>query len=289
MQIPPPASVPVMQIPRPASVPLGQIPRPASVPLSAFVIVRDEEARLGRTLAALAFAAEVLVVDSGSRDATVAIARAAGARVIETDWPGYGPQKARAEAWCRHDWVLNVDADEVVTPALAAEIAALFAEGPPPPAAYRLRILNVYPGAERPRPFADDYRVVRLYHRAAGRYRAHPLFDRVELAEGVRAATLRAPVHHVAFLDWAALVDKENRYTSYVAETARARAAWRLRLRLPFEPIATFLKVWLVRRHVTGGWRGFFFALTVAYVRTLRLAKLLERAERLAGGGSGKK
>jgi hypothetical protein len=127
--------------------------------------------------------------------------------------------------------------------------------------------------------------VVRLYHRTAGRYRPHPLFDRVELEPGVRERRLRAPVHHYPFLDWSSLVAKENRYTSYVAETARARVDWRLRLRLPFEGPAVFLKVWLLRGHALGGWRGFFFALTVAYARALRLAKLLERAERAGGGG----
>ncbi|MEO1776044.1 MAG: glycosyltransferase family 2 protein [Pseudomonadota bacterium] len=264
-------------------------PPDASLPLSVFVIARDEEARLGRTLAAVSFAAEILVLDSGSTDGTVAVAEGAGATVHVTDWPGYGPQKARAEGMCRHDWVLNVDADEVVTPALAAEIAALFAGGPPPPAAYALRILNVYPGDDAPRPFANDYRVVRLYHRRAGRYRAHPLFDRVDLVEGQAARRLKAPIHHFPFVDWAGLVAKENRYTSYVAESAAPRRSGRLRWRLLAEPILVFLKFWLLRRHVFGGWKGFFFALTVAYVRTLRLAKMLERAERSAPRAAGEK
>lgn len=255
-------------------------PAPGSVPLSVFLITRDEEARLPRTLAAVAFAAEIVVVDSGSTDRTVEIAAGAGAEVHQRAWQGYGPQKAAAEARCRHDWVLNVDADEVVTPALAVEIAALFADGPPPPAAYSIRILNVYPGEKGPRRFANDYCVVRLYHRRVGRYRAHPLFDRVELAEGVGPRRLGAPIHHFAFLDWASLVEKENRYTSYVAETARLRRPAALRLRLPFEGPAVFLKFWLLKGHALGGWKGFFFALTVAYARMLRLVKMLERAER---------
>jgi len=254
------------------------------VPLSVFLITFNEAARLGRTLDALAWADEIVVVDSGSTDATCEIARARGAQVHHRDWDGYGQQKAHAEALCRHDWVLNLDADEVVTPALAEEIAQLFAPSAPgspsapAPGAYRLRILNVYPGDAWPRPLANDYNVVRLYHRSAGSYRAHPLFDRVELAPGVSPRQLRAPVHHHAFLSWAHFVEKENRYTSFQADRARPRPGWLLRLRLVSEFPMSFFKFYLLRGHITGGARGFVFSMIAAQGRWLRIAKMLERA-----------
>ena len=254
------------------------------LPVSVFLITRDEADRLPRTLAAVDWADQIVVVDSGSQDSTPAIARAAGAEVHHRDWTGYGPQKAHAESLCRNDWLLNVDADEVVTPALAREIAALFADGPPEPAAYRVAILNVYPGDSRPRPLADDYRVVRLYHRSVGRYRDHPLFDRVVLAEGVRARPIRGALWHHPLTSWAHFVEKENRYTSFQAEAARGRPRWRLLLRLPVEMPVAFLKFYLLRRHVTGGWKGFAFALTAAFARALRIVKLLERGERRSRG-----
>ena len=257
----------------------AQHPPAGSVPLSVFLIARDEAERLPATLAAVQWAAEIVLVDSGSSDDTPAIARAHGARVEHRDWEGYGPQKAYAEGLCGHDWVLNLDADEVVTPGLAAEIAALFAAGPPGPAAFELRILNVYPGDTRPRPFADDYRVVRLYHRAVGRYRAHPLFDRVELGAGVGARRLRGAVWHYPIVSWEQFVAKENRYTSFQAETARARARTGLLLRLPVEMPFQFLKFYFLRRHVTGGWKGFAFALGASFARALRIVKLLARDE----------
>lgn len=246
------------------------------VPLSVFVITRNEEARLGRTLAAVAWADQIVVVDSGSTDATLRIAREAGAEVHHRDWQGYGPQKAFAESLCRHDWLLNLDADEVVTPTLAGEIRALLAGGPAP-GAYRARILNVYPGRDRPRWLANDYNEVRLYHRAVARYRDHPLFDRVE--SDVPPGQLRAPVHHFPLLSWAHFVDKENAYTSFAAATARPRTRRRLLVRLAVEMPMAFLRFYLLRRHVTGGWRGFMFSLTAAFGRTLRIAKMLDRAE----------
>ncbi|MGF1445658.1 MAG: glycosyltransferase family 2 protein [Pikeienuella sp.] len=242
------------------------------LPVSAFLITLDEAERLPRAIASLDFCDEIVVVDSGSRDGTQEIARAAGARVVHRDWEGYGPQKAHAERLCRNDWVLNIDADEWVTPQLAAELKTLFAENAPPPAAYRLPILTVYPGDERPRPFADDYRVVRFYHRAIGRYRAHPVFDRVEVVG--RARPLRGPLWHAPVLDWAHFVAKENRYTSFQAVAARRDRRW-LRLRLVVEFPLAFLKFYFLRRHVFGGSKGFAFAMIAAFGRWLRIAKLL--------------
>jgi glycosyltransferase involved in cell wall biosynthesis len=99
--------------------------------LSACIIARDEEAHLPDCLASVAFCDEIVVVDSGSRDATAAIARAAGARVIEQPWLGYGAQRNVAADNATGDWVLEVDADERVSDALQAQIEAFLA-GPPP-------------------------------------------------------------------------------------------------------------------------------------------------------------
>lgn len=249
------------------------------VPVSVFLIARDEAARLPATLAALGWADEVVLVDSGSSDDTIGIARRAGARVEHRDWDGYGQQKAHAERLCRNDWVLNVDADEIVTPALAAEIGALFSGGPPSPGAYRVRILNVYPGDSAPRRWANDYNVVRFYHRSVGAYRAHPLFDRVELAAGTVARRLTAPIHHFPLVSWAHFVEKENRYSSFAASAARPRGRVGLLMRLPFEFPAAFLKFYVLRRHMTGGWKGFAFSMVAAFGRTLRIIKMLAIAE----------
>jgi glycosyltransferase involved in cell wall biosynthesis len=252
--------------------------RPDCPALSAFIITRDEEARIGRTLEALrGLADEIVVVDSGSTDRTIAIAKAHGARVIYRAWEGYGQQKRFAEAQCRHPWVLNIDADEVLTPKLAGEIRALLQKDPPP-GAYNIRILTVYPGDKAPRPLANDYNVVRLYHRAVATYRDHPSFDRV-LLSGSKPGQITAPIWHYPITDWHSNIEKLNRFSSFQATLSPTRSAKVLKFRIFNEFLISFLKTYILRRHFTGGWKGFYFAVSQAFMRVSRIAKMLEAQE----------
>ena len=98
-------------------------------PISCFIITRNEADRIEQCLESVTgWADEVLIVDSGSTDGTLEIARRYTDRIYETDWPGFGPQRNRALAWCKHDWVLSLDADEVVTEALKEEIDSVLSE-----------------------------------------------------------------------------------------------------------------------------------------------------------------
>src|SRR5512144_555758 len=113
--------------------------------LSAVLIARNEEADIGRTLDAVRFADEILVVDSGSTDATVEVCRSRGARVVEHRFEGYGLQKRWAVEQASNDWVLCLDADEVPDATLVAGIRELMAGEPPLPA-YRLTFHTVFMG-----------------------------------------------------------------------------------------------------------------------------------------------
>src|SRR3712207_2493548 len=125
------------------------------LPLSIFIIAQNEADRLPETLRAVRDLTDDLVlVDSGSTDGTQAVAQEFGARVIYNPWPGYGQQKRFGEDQCRHPWLLNIDADEVVPGSLAAEIRALFAEGEPERRAYRIRIAEIFPGERAPHALA---------------------------------------------------------------------------------------------------------------------------------------
>src|SRR5688572_5763573 len=118
-----------------------------TLPISCFIIAKDEAKRIARAIASVtAWVDEVVVVvDPRSTDGTQDVARRLGAKVTENPWPGYGAQKRFAEDLCRNRWLLNLDADEAVTPSLEKEIRALFAQGEPAVAGYRVFIAEILP------------------------------------------------------------------------------------------------------------------------------------------------
>lgn len=252
------------------------------LPFSIFLIVKNEGGRIGRTLEAVAgLADEVVVVDSGSTDETVAIAEAAGARVVvNAPFPGYGPQKRFAEEACRNDWVLNIDADEVVSPALRDEIARLFAPGSVLVDAYAIRIIDMLPGEIAPPPLAYSVSPVRLYRLSQGRYRNSTVHDRVELQDGARTGRLRAPILHYSITSLGDQMEKLQRYSTLQAKDLLAAGRAPSRLRIIAEFPLSFLKAYIGRRYALRGVYGYLVALNYAYYRSLRLAKAYEMAHK---------
>ncbi len=249
-----------------------------TAPLSIFIIARNEADRIGPVLAAVRpLSDDIVVIDSGSTDGTQAVAEAAGARVVFNEWPGYGPQKRFGESQCRHDWMLNIDADEELSPELAAEIAALFAGGAPEPAGYRIRIVEMFPGEERPHRWAYGLSPVRLYHRAAGRYALSPVHDRVEMAPGAPVRSLSGPILHRSVRSLGEQLAKLNAYSDMQAANMIARGEGVTRLRMVFEFPLNFIKAYVGRRHFIRGTYGFMTAMNHAFFRYLRAAKYWER------------
>ncbi len=120
-----------------------------ALPISCFIIAKNEEARIGSCIASVIdWVDEVIVVDSGSSDRTVDIARQAGAKVVYKEWLGFGQQKRFGESLCRNPWVLNLDADEIAPPDLKHELRQIFNSNETEFAAYRLPVHIVYPGRE---------------------------------------------------------------------------------------------------------------------------------------------
>ncbi len=244
------------------------------LPISVTIIARDEADRIGEAIRSVAFADEVLVLDSGSRDDTPAVARALGARVVLTDWPGHVAQKNRAVAEARHDWILSLDADERVGPALARAIDRVRREGPRA-AGYRVRRLNHWLG--RPIRHGTWYpdRRVRLFDRRRARFVGLDPHDRVAVDGPV--ADLDAELLHHPYRD----LDEHLRTTAAYAETwARAAAAagriprwWDLAFRPPLH----FVKAILLRRGFLDGPAGWTIAWLGAAGVLLKWAHLWAR------------
>jgi glycosyltransferase involved in cell wall biosynthesis len=244
-----------------------------ATPLSVTIITKNEGDRLARCLEAVGgLADEVVVVDSGSTDDTVDVARRLGARVEQHGWTGYGPQKRAAEDYCRHDWVLNLDADEVVTPALHQEIGALMATGPSLKA-YRFKIRNVYPGKDKPRWLADTHNYVRLYDKRAVRFRESAVHDTVDTKDEV-VGQLKGTATHFSVRSWAHVKQKHDAYTTLQAKVLR-KPKWWILVRLPFEYPTTFVRYYVLRGHFTGGWEGIYTSHLASLARVMRLRKML--------------
>jgi len=248
------------------------------LPLSVFIIARDEADRIARPIeSVIGWVDEVIVIDSGSTDETVAVAEQLGARVIRNDWPGYGPQKRFGEDQCRNDWLLNLDADEEVTPGLAAEIKAKFADGSYADAdGWRIMIRDLYAHETAPAPWAYGYHQIRLYDRCKGRFSASTVHDTVRPEEGARISNLSGIMAHRSIRSLDFQVGKYNRYSGMQVDDMRARGRKLPKSRLLTEFPVSFFKAYFVRKYRKYGWWGFILAMNYAHARFLRVAKAYE-------------
>lgn len=241
------------------------------LPVSCFIIAKNEADRIVRTIRSVqSWVDEVVVVDSESTDDTVRLAAAEGCRVIVQRWLGFGGQKRFGEDQCRNDWVLNLDADEVITPALKEEIISLFANGLPARVAYGMPLEHVYPKAERPRPWARDHWYVRLYDRRVVRFRDSKVHDTVVTHDHAVGA-LRAPAYHYSFRSYEHLKDKLDERMSLSAKHSNYSSSAKLLARRIIEFPVNFFKYYIVRRHFTGGRDGLRYAWIQASYRQLKV------------------
>jgi glycosyltransferase involved in cell wall biosynthesis len=247
--------------------------RPA---LSACIIARDEEDRLPACLDSLGFCDEVLVVDSHSRDRTREVAAARGARVVQRDWPGHVAQKEFAIREARHDWVLCVDADERVSPELAAEIAGLRDAGFAGCAGYFVPRLSSYLGRPiRHGTWYPDWKL-RLFDRRRGRWGGRDPHDRV-LVEGPTRRLAGHLLHdpYRSLDDHLATID---RYTTVMAEQLHADGRRARVLDLALRPPLRFLGFYVWRLGFLDGWRGLLLAHLAAHYVWQKYAKLWVRS-----------
>ena len=239
--------------------------------LSVIIIARNEARHIEACLASVAFADQWVVVDSASTDNTAELARNWGAQVFVTeDWPGFGPQKNRALDLATGDWVLSIDADERVTPELAAEIQAVLKQ--PGSTAYEIPRLSSFCGKPiRHSGWWPDY-VVRLFERGAARFTDAAVHERVQASGPV--GRLRAHFTHQAYDNLDALLVKINRYSSDAAAMMHARGKTTSILGAVGHGLWTFIRIYLIRRGFLDGRHGFVLAAAAAAGSFFRYAKL---------------
>lgn len=258
--------------------------------LSVAIVAMDEEANLGRTLASVRWADEIVLVDSGSKDRTCEIAREYDARVTVEPWRGYVAQKNYAVDLCTKDWVLLLDADEEVSPGLADEIRAALAD-PGALNGYWLPRKNLFLGRwMRHGGFYPDPKL-RLFRRGQGFVTGNDPHDRVELKPEVpqRTRQFENAMVHYTYPTLPYYIGHMNRYSSLGAEAALAKGHRNFSIaNIVARPLATFLYNYVVRLGFLDGREGLLLHLYHAVYVSWKYAKAWElaRNQRLSPGVS---
>lgn len=243
--------------------------------ITAAIIAKDEARHIEACIRSVAFCDEVLVLDSGSSDGTPALARAAGARVVETDWPGFVAQKQRAADAATHDWVLSLDADERVDDRLRAAVERLRAGPEPTEAGFEVTRHAFYLGRWIDHGgWYPEWRV-RLFHRGRARWGGVDPHDHVE-PSGPVGRLADGEVEHYVYGSVADHVAQIQKFTTIAAREKVARGRTSSLVGMLLRPPARFLKMYVLRGGFLDGRAGFVLAWMAAYYVFLKYVKVWE-------------
>lgn len=240
-------------------------------PLSAVLITRNAASQLVECLARVAFCDEIIVVDSGSEDATVEIAERHGARVIQTEWRGFGAQKQFAVEQASHDWVLCIDADERVSERLRESICAALSA--PPFVAYRFARCNRFMGRYLRHGEGYPDWSLRLFDRRAARWSDDTVHEKV-IASGA-IGMLHGDLLHESAESLEAYLAKQNRYSTLAANEALANGKRATVLHLLLSPLLRFIKFYFLRLGLLDGLPGLVHILVGCTASFAKYAKML--------------
>jgi glycosyltransferase involved in cell wall biosynthesis len=244
--------------------------------LSVALVTRNEEDRLRACLESVVWADEIVVVDAESEDKTVAIAQEFTDRVVVRPWPGYAAQKNTALDLATGDWVLSLDADEVVSSELRAEIArVLAADGPAD--GYTVPRRNIFWGRWVRHGGLYPDRQLRFFRRGRGRFVARAVHESVRVEGRVEPAD--GHLEHRSYRDVSDFLARADRYSTLAAEEAVAQGRRARVSDLLLRPLGRFLAMYVVQGGFLDGWRGFLLAALYAYYVLIRSAKIWERTK----------
>ena len=244
--------------------------------VSVILITLNEENNIVPCLTSVAWAEEIVLVDTGSRDRTLELARDFTDRIYTISWPGYGAAKNFALEQARMDWILSVDADERVSPALREEIREALRH-PGPWAGYRLPRKNYFAGRwVRRLGWYPDY-TLRLFRRGLGRFRERAVHEEVEVAGPV--GRLRNPLDHYSYASVSDYLRRQDRYARLAAREMQKegrRPRWG---ELAWRPALHFFKLYVLRLGFLEGRLGFTLAVLGSLYNFLKYYYLRESCE----------
>ena len=243
--------------------------------LSVVLIAKNAEAHLKACLDAVSFADEIIVLEHGSTDSTVAICKEKGVRLYHTDdWLGFGIQKNRALAFATYEWILSLDTDEIVLPELGSEIQEIVrghrGEGYN---AFTMNRLTLYCGRWMRHSGWYPDPVLRLFRRGSGKFTDSQVHEKVQV-EGKIGHLSSAPLQHYSYDNLEQVVDKINTYTTAAAKERAARGGSASISQAMIHAFATFIRVYIIKRGFLDGGQGFILAVASAEATWYRYLKL---------------
>ncbi len=246
-----------------------------TLPISLIVITLNEEKNIERCLRSAPFVSDILVLDSGSQDRTLEIAKRLGARTLQEPWRGYARQKIRATALARNDWVLSLDADEALSEAAKGEILKLFQKPE--------ELLNIdafsfprkanYLGQWMLHGGMYPDRQVRLYHRARAQWTETSVHEKVE-AKLVQS--LQGDILHWPFPTLSSQIETIDRYSGLRAADLAKRGNKYSPIKMMLKTIFKFFEAFFLKQGYRDGQAGLIAAMVSAFSTFLRWAKLRE-------------
>lgn len=240
--------------------------------ISAIIITKNEENNIRDCLNSISWVDEIVVVDSGSSDATVSICKEFGCIVQETDWPGFGPQKNRALALATKPWVLSIDADERVTPELRDEIQALIQSEPQQNGFEPPRSSNFCGRFMKHSGWYPDH-VLRLFRRESARFTDDIVHERVICEGAIRK--LSNPLLHYTYDTLFQAVEKANLYSDLGAEKLFKEGKRSGLTKAVLKGFWAFFRTYLLRAGFLDGKQGLMLAITNAEATYYKYAKLM--------------
>jgi glycosyltransferase involved in cell wall biosynthesis len=242
--------------------------------LSAVIITLNEEKNIERCLKSLTWADEILVVDSGSTDRTLEICKRYGAKVVQTEWRGFGRTKQFAVEQAGHEWILSIDADEEVTTALRERIRNIL-QHPDPAIAYRIKRQAFYLGkAVKYSGWQNDF-PLRLFNRKNGNFNDKPVHESVQFKGQVQR--LYEPLNHYTYPTISSHIRKMDRYTNLSAAGSERKSTIGGSL---VRALFRFFKMYIIKGGFLDGRIGFVLCFNSAFGIYLKYIKLWEKTRK---------